>query len=396
MPFNLFVVLFFVGGWTAGRIAARTGLPSILGMVVYGLGLRFFAYDAIPDLLHDLDPFLKSLALIVILLRAGLGIRKETLMKVGRAALPMAVIPCLAEALVLTFGYHHLFGFPMQVSALGAFMLSAVSPAVVVPSMLDLRERGLGKRNEVPTIVLAGASVDDVVAITFFSLFLMLATGEGASSAADTLGLVLEIPLSIIGGIAGGIILGFALAAWFKRHHERIRATEKTLLLLMVAIVLVEIGHVLHLAALLGVMTVGFILLERAEPVAHELAEKLGKVWVIAEIVLFVLIGLAADMSTAIEAGAKGLLLIFLGLFARSIGVMLATAFDRRLRLKERIFCLLAYLPKATVQAALGAVPLAAGVSGGEVLLSVAVLSIVVTAPLGLILVRIFGPKLLS
>ncbi len=396
MPFNLFVVLFFVGGWTAGRIAARTGLPSILGMVVYGLGLRFFAYDAIPDLLHDLDPFLKSLALIVILLRAGLGIRKETLMKVGRAALPMAVIPCLAEALVLTFGYHHLFGFPMQVSALGAFMLSAVSPAVVVPSMLDLRERGLGKRNEVPTIVLAGASVDDVVAITFFSLFLMLATGEGASSAADTLGLVLEIPLSIIGGIAGGIILGFALAAWFKRHHERIRATEKTLLLLMVAIVLVEIGHVLHLAALLGVMTVGFILLERAEPVAHELAEKLGKVWVIAEIVLFVLIGLAADMSTAIEAGAKGLFLIFLGLFARSIGVMLATAFDRRLRLKERIFCLLAYLPKATVQAALGAVPLAAGVSGGEVLLSVAVLSIVVTAPLGLILVRIFGPKLLS
>jgi len=396
VPFNLFVVLFFVGGWTAGRIAARTGLPSILGMVVYGLGLRFFAYDAIPDLLHDLDPFLKSLALIVILLRAGLGIRKETLMKVGRAALPMAVIPCLAEALVLTFGYHHLFGFPMQVSALGAFMLSAVSPAVVVPSMLDLRERGLGKRNEVPTIVLAGASVDDVVAITFFSLFLMLATGEGASSAADTLGLVLEIPLSIIGGIAGGIILGFALAAWFKRHHERIRATEKTLLLLMVAIVLVEIGHVLHLAALLGVMTVGFILLERAEPVAHELAEKLGKVWVIAEIVLFVLIGLAADMSTAIEAGAKGLLLIFLGLFARSIGVMLATAFDRRLRLKERIFCLLAYLPKATVQAALGAVPLAAGVSGGEVLLSVAVLSIVVTAPLGLILVRIFGPKLLS
>jgi solute carrier family 9B (sodium/hydrogen exchanger), member 1/2 len=396
VPFNLFVVLFFVGGWTAGRITARIGLPSILGMVLYGIGLRFFAYDAVPALLHDLDPFLKSLALIVILLRAGLGIRKETLMKVGRAALPMAVIPCLAEAAVLTLGYRYIFGLPMLVSALGAFMLAAVSPAVVVPSMLDLKERGFGRKNEVPTIVLAGASVDDVVAITFFSLFLMLLTGGTSTSAADTIGLVLEIPLSIFGGILGGIVVGFALAAWFKHHFERIRATEKTLLLLMVAIVLVQIGDSLHLAALLGVMTVGFILLERAEPVAHELAAKLGKVWVIAEIVLFVLIGLAADLPTAFDAGGRGLLLIACGLIARSFGVIIATAFEMRLTPGERIFCLLAYLPKATVQAALGSVPLASGIPGGEVLLSVAVLSIVVTAPLGLVLVRHFGPKLLS
>ncbi len=397
----MFVVVFFVGGWGAGRLAAKAALPSIFGMVLFGIGIAFFLPQQIPPLLTDLDPFLKSLALVVILLRAGLGIRRSTLIKVGRAAIPMAFIPCLTEAAVLTAAYHLLFGLPLITSALGAFMLSAVSPAVVVPSMLELKERGLGEKNEVPTIVLAGASVDDVVAITFFSLFLMLAGkgtgGEAASLSALEAGKeLLFIPLSIISGIALGIAAGLLLSAWFNRHHERIRATEKTLLLLMLAIVLVEVGNVFHLAALLGVMTVGFILLEKAETVAHELAAKLAKVWVIAEIVLFVLIGMAVDIPTALGAGGRGLLLIAAGLLARSVGVWISTAFEKRLNRKERLFCLFAYLPKATVQAALGAVPLSLGIAGGEVLLSVAVLSIVVTAPLGLILIRTFGARLLA
>ncbi len=399
MPFNLFIVLFFVGGWAAGKLLSRLSLPSILGMVLFGIALSFFIPGYIPPLIAELSPFLKSLALVVILLRAGLGISKSTLMKVGRAAVPMAFIPCLAEAAVLTAAYHYLFNLPVLVSAVGAFMLAAVSPAVVVPSMLELKERGLGRKNEVPTIVLAGASVDDVVAITFFSLFLMLAGGQGAGEALSAMEMV-KIPLSItgsiIGGVVAGVIIGFAVSRWFRRHHEKIRATEKTLLLMMVAIILVEVGNMLHLAALLGVMTVGFILLETAEPVAHELAQKLSKVWVIAEIVLFVLIGMAVYVPTALEAGARGLLLIFTGLLARSAGVWFSTSFEKRLNKKERLFCLFAYLPKATVQAALGSVPLAMGIAGGDILLSVAVLSIVVTAPLGLLLIRNLGPKLLG
>ncbi|MFO7730115.1 MAG: cation:proton antiporter [Spirochaetia bacterium] len=394
MPFNLFIVLFFVGGWAAGRLFSKLGLPSILGMVLFGLTLRFFIPGFIPELIFELDPFLKSLALVVILLRAGLGIYKSTLIKVGRAAIPMAFLPCLLEAGVLTVVYHALFSLPWITSALGAFMLAAVSPAVVVPSMLDFKEQGLGRRNEVPTIILAGASVDDVTAITFFSFFLMLSTGDiGLAGAGTTF---LFIPLSVAGGVAGGLVAGLILAGWFRRHHERIRATEKTLLLLMIAVVLVEIGNALHLAALLTVMTLGFVLLERAENVAHELAAKLSKVWVIAEIVLFVLIGMAVDIPVALEAGPRGIVLILIGLSARSIGVWISTSFEKKLTWRERVFCMCAYLPKATVQAALGTVPLAAGVAGGEVLLSIAVLSILLTAPLGLILIRTLGPRLLA
>ena len=399
MQFNLFIVLFFVGGWAAGKIMSRISLPSILGMVLFGIAVSFFIPGYIPPLIEELGPFLKSLALVVILLRAGLGISKSTLIKVGRAAIPMAFIPCLAEAAVLTVAYHYLFNLPVLVSAVGAFMLAAVSPAVVVPSMLELKDRGLGKQNEVPTIILAGASVDDVVAITFFSLFLMLVTGNHVAvtpSALDMAKIPLSIIGSIIGGIAAGLITGVIISRWFRKHHEKIRATEKTLLLMMTAIILVEVGNMLHLAALLGVMTVGFILLETSETVAHELAGKLAKVWVIAEIVLFVLIGMAVDVPTALSAGARGLMLIASGLAARSAGVWMSTSFEKRLNRKERLFCLFAYLPKATVQAALGAVPLAAGVAGGEILLSVAVLSIVVTAPLGLLLIRNLGPKLLG
>jgi NhaP-type Na+/H+ or K+/H+ antiporter len=201
MPFNMFIVVFFVGGWGAGRLAAKAALPSIFGMVLFGIGIAFFLPQQIPPLLQDLDPFLKSLALVVILLRAGLGIRRSTLIKVGRAAIPMAFIPCLTEAAVLTAAYHLLFGLPLITAALGAFMLSAVSPAVVVPSMLELKERGLGKKNEVPTIVLAGASVDDVVAITFFSLFLMLAgKDKGTGGEAASLSALEAAASPLIGG----------------------------------------------------------------------------------------------------------------------------------------------------------------------------------------------------
>lgn len=404
MPFNLFLVLFIAGGWLAGRLSGRAGLPSILGMVLFGILLGLLPDGTVPPLIGELSPFLKSLALVVILLRAGLGISKSTLMRVGPTALLLAVVPCLFEASVVILAYHYLFSLPWITSAVGAFIIAAVSPAVVVPSMLALKEEGHGKVNEVPTLILAGASVDDVVAITFFSLFLMMAIPgggvEGVAASRTLIGSggwwsILSIPLSIPGGVILGLVAGYLLSRWFLHHYGRIRATEKALLLLAAALLLVEIGDHLHLAALLGVMTLGFVLLEQAEPVAHELSSKLAKVWVPSEIILFVLIGMAVEVPVALAAGPKGLLLIAAGLGARSLGVLLSTAFDRRLSRGERLFCVIAYLPKATVQAALGAVPLGFAVPGGEILLSVSVLAILVTAPVGLLLIRRLGPRLL-
>jgi NhaP-type Na+/H+ or K+/H+ antiporter len=281
-------------------------------------------------------------------------------------------------------------------------MLAAVSPAVVVPSMLELKQRGFGSRNGVVTIVLAGASVDDVVAITLFTLFLGFAlpgagggvSGIGAAGAGAVFEALAVIPLSIIGGLGVGLMIGWGLSWYFARHHERIRATEKTLVLLSVAILLVQVGEWIHIGTLLGVMTMGFVLLERNERAAHELAAKLGKIWVFAQIILFVLIGMSVDPILALQAGPKALALLAGGLLFRSAGVLLSTM-GSPLSWGERFFCVIAYLPKATVQAALGGVALARGVPEGGVILAIAVLSIIVTAPIGLLGIRSAAPRLL-
>lgn len=394
---NVLIVAILLGGLAAGRLAEWVRLPSVLGMTLFGVALGLGAAGSVPAWFSELDPFLKSFALIVILLRAGLGISRASLNRAGRAALLMAFVPAIAEGLVLTAGFHLVMGFPWATAGLTAFMIAAVSPAVVVPSMLDLRERGLGARSGVVTLILAGASVDDVVAITIFTLFLGIAvggTGSGTTSALIARG-VAEVPLSIALGIASGVIIGLALSAFFRRHHERIRATEKAIILVGIAVLLVDVGATIHIAALLGVMTVGFVLLERNERVAHELALKLSKVWVFAQIILFVLIGMAVDPGVAVAAGPRALALIALGLVGRSLGVLLSligSHFTRR----ERLFCVVAYLPKATVQAALGGVALARGVPEGETILAIAVLAIITTAPLGLIGIRYAAPRLLS
>lgn len=393
MEIDLFLVIFFVGGWLFGRLFSLLRLPMIMGMVVFGLLLNAFLPWPAPALLTDLGPFLKSFALIVILLRAGLGIRARTLARVGRSALLMSFVPCLFEAGALTVAMQLIYGFNWSAAALCAFMLAAVSPAVVVPSMLELKERNPAGDNRVPTLILAGASVDDVLAITLFSLFLALA---GGTSEVPPGRLVAALPLLVIGGIGAGLAVGVFLARGFTRGYRAIRATEKTLLVLMAGLLLVRVGDYLHIAAFLSVVTVGFVLMEKAGHVARELALKLSKIWVFAEIVLFVMIGMALEPRLALEVGLRGIAVITLGLFFRSLGVLVATAFDRGLSCRERLFCVIAYLPKATVQAALGGIPLAAGIAGGETMLALAVLSILLTAPLGLILIRRFGPVLLG
>ena len=384
--------LFFavlLGGWLAGKLTTMVRLPAVLGMVLTGIAIGCFFGDQLPASLGESSTFLKSLALIIILLKAGLGISRGTLQKAGLAAILMTFIPCLAEGAALTLTIHYLFGFDYTVAGLTAFMLAAVSPAVVVPSMLELKMQGYGRKNAVPTVILAGASVDDVFAITFFSVCLGLAT-SGGSSITDAL---LSIPVSIVAGLIPGVIAGFVLAWLFNRFP--FGACEKILILLVLAVAMVEVGHHFQIAALLGVMATGFILLERAEVSAIALGEQLGKLWFFAQIILFVLIGLSVNTEVALDAGFTGLLTIIIGLVFRSLGVLLATQFSS-LSFRERLFCVIGYLPKATVQAALGGVALSAGLPEGEQILALAVMAIIFTAPLGLIGINLFSHRLLS
>lgn len=391
MSINAAMIILLLGGWIFSRIFSQIRFPAILGMVIFGiLGSLFFA-EKMPPLLWEIAPSLKSFALIVILLRAGLGISRQIIGKAGRTALLMAFIPCLMEGFALMPALRFAFDFTWIQAGLAAFMLAAVSPAVIVPSMLDLIDKGYGKKKAVPSIVLGGASLDDVLAITLFSAFLIwMQEGKGA-----TVGTLLSLPVSVLGGIALGLVCGFLLIQFFKRYHEKIRATEKTLLLLTLGMLLVEVGDRLHIASLLCVMTAAFIILLKSENIAHELSHKFARIWVFAEILLFVLIGLSLDVSVALHAGAKGLLVIFWGLSFRMLGVFLATigsGLDRR----ERLFCAAAYIPKATVQAALGGVALSLGLPGGEEILALAVIAIVITAPLGLFAIRWLGPRWLK
>ncbi len=392
MSIPMIIILILFGGWSFGRIFSKVGLPSVLGMIIWGICIGYFLKGYLPPTLLALEPFLKSFALIVILLRAGLSLNKQTLKRAGKTALLMSIVPCLIEGAILSVAFHYIFHFGWSVAMMTGFMLSAVSPAVIVPSMLHLKNNGFGKKNEVPTIILAGASADNIFAITFFSIFLSIATTGGVFSIYRTL---LSIPISLLIGIIPGILVGILLVWFFRKNHVHLRATEKTLILLMSSIFLVQIGNLLHSAALLGIMTIGFILLEKEEEIAHELAGKLDKIWVFAEIILFVLIGISVDPQTALRAGFLGLIVISLGLIFRMIGVLIATNWSN-LTKEEKIFCMISYTPKATVQAALGGVALAYGLAEGDVILAIAVLSILFTTPLGVIGINYSAKHLLT
>lgn len=391
MTINAVAVIILLGGWVFSRIFEKLRLPGILGMVVFGVICSVSIKSYVPLVLWEIAPFVKTLALIMILLRAGLGISRASLRKAGKTAVFMTFVPCVFEGVALTFVFHWLFDFNWAVAGLTAFMLSAVSPAVIVPNMLDLKQRGYGNANAVPTVVLAGASVENVFAITIFSALMVMATSKQINIVES----LIAIPISIVAGILSGAVLGYMLIIWLEKKYHSIRATEKTLLLLVSAIFLAELGNLVHFAGLLGVMTVGYVVLQYSEKVAHEIAAKLGKIWVFAEIILFVLIGFSVDVQVAAGAGLKGLLAISVGLIFRSAGVMVATAYSQ-LSMKERLFCVIAYIPKATVQAALGSVALSNGVAEGQVILAIAVLSILFTAPLGLFGIRFSSHRLLN
>lgn len=390
MAMSLAIIIIL--GLLSNKLFEKLKLPGLLGMIILGVLLGPYGTNIISEDILRISPDLRKIALIIILLRAGLGIKKDTLNKVGVPAIKMSCIPGIFEGLSIMFIASYILGISKIEAGMLGFIIAAVSPAVVVPPMLNFISRGKGEKKGIPTIILAGASIDDVFAITIFSTFLGLYGGKNVNIAMKLLG----IPISILIGIAIGATVGIILTAIFKKY--RMRDTKKTLTLIAAAILLVGVEDILKtivpIASLLGVMTIGFVLLERNSKVANKMSIKLNKVWVIAEILLFVLVGAQVNIHVAVTSGVLGLIIITLGLVARSLGV-LASLIGTNLNLKERLFCVISYIPKATVQAAMGAVPLAAGVKSGEVILAIAVLSIIVTAPLGAIGIKIAGEKLL-
>ena len=391
MTTSLAIILIF--GLAANAIFKKIGLPGLLGMLLLGIVLGPYVLNWLDSDLLRISGDLRKIALIIILLRAGLGISKTQLAKVGATAIKMSCIPGILEGLTIAFVSMWLFDFSFIEGGILGFTLAAVSPAVIVPLMLKYQDMGLGKNKGVPTLILASASIDDVIAITIFTTFIGLYGGSKINVGME----LLNIPISIILGIILGVIFGLILVKLFKNFH--IRDTRKVMIILGIAILITVIESALknklEIAGLLGVMAIGFIILEKRPVVANRLSLKFDKLWVFAELILFVLVGSQVNIQVAIQAGMKGLLIIFIGLCARSIGVLISTI-GTKLNFKERLFCIIAYIPKATVQAAIGAIPLGLGLPSGEIILAIAVLSILVTAPLGSIAINGTAEKLLT
>jgi NhaP-type Na+/H+ or K+/H+ antiporter len=387
----IIVILALLANWCCEQVK----IPGLLGMIL--IGILFGPYgvphcNLISPLISEMSAELRTGALIIILIRAGLGLDRKTLNKVGIPALKMSCIPCLVEGTTVTLIAHFLLKLGWASAGMLGFIIAAVSPAVVVPQMLDIKTKGYGKEREVPTLILAGASIDDVFAITIFGIFLAAGMGEAINIATQ----FIMVPLGIIAGILIGLLAGYLLVKFFAKFA--MRDTKKMLLFLVVAILLHALDNfknIFPIAVLLGVMAMGFMLLELDSKRAHNLAKKFNKLWLFAEILLFVLIGAQVNIKVAFDAGLWGIIIIAGGLCARSLGVWLALL-RSKLNGNEKLFCIFSYIPKATVQAAIGAIPLSMGVKGGELILAIAVLSIIITAPLGASLIRSTHTRLLE
>lgn len=377
--------LILVLGLLAGELSRRIGLPRIVGMLLLGVVLGPCALNWLDAQTLAVSAELRRMALVIILLRAGLTLDLGDLRRVGRPAVLMAFLPAVFEIAACVLLAPVIFGITRAEAAVLGAVLGAVSPAVVVPRMVALIEQRRGTAQGVPQLILAGASLDDVFVIVLFSSFAAMAQGASASAAR-----LLEIPVSVVLGIAVGAACGWALAALLRAMERRGRAPgqgERAVLVLGMAFLLMALEGwlkgIVPLSGLLAVMSMAAALrLAGGKDAAGTLSAQYGQVWVAAEALLFVLVGAAVDVRYTLLAGPGAVLLIVLALAVRSAGVWLSTA-GAGLRRRERAFCVLSYLPKATVQAAIGGVPLAMGLPCGELVLSVAVLSILITAPLG-------------
>ena len=388
----LSISLILILGMFMGWICQKIKLPSLLGMLITGIVLGPYVLNLLDDSILGISAELRKIALIIILTRAGLGLDLSGLKKIGRPAVLMCFVPASFELIGMILLAPKLMGLTVLEAAIMGAVLAAVSPAVVVPRMVKLMDEGYGVNEGIPQLILAGASVDDVYVIVLFSTFVGMMQGEGASILK-----FVNIPVSIFWGIAIGLLLGVLLAYFFKKVH--IRDTSKVLIILSISFLLVvmedKLTTAITFSSLIAVMFIGIGLQKKREAVAERLSVKYGKLWVAAEVFLFVLVGATVNIEYLGKVGAKAFVVIIGALIFRMFGVfvcLLGTGLKR----KERLFAMVAYTPKATVQAAIGGIPLALGFACGDTVLTMAVLAIVLTAPLGAFAIDLSYKKLLN
>lgn len=375
----------FLVGLAMGAICQKLKLPRIIGMLATGIVLGPYVLDLLDPSILSISSDLRKMALIIILLKAGLSLNLEDLKKVGRPAIMMAFVPATFELIGYLVFAPLILGITRVEAAVMGSVLAAVSPAVVVPRMVQLMENKYGTEKAIPQMIMAGASCDDIFVIVLFTTFLSMAQGGSADIKAFA-----NIPISIILGIILGAIVGYLLYLFFetayaKKHY--VRNSMKIIIVLGFSFLLIAIEGGLEgkiaMSGLLAVVSMACVLKMKCTSfVSKRLSEKFGKLWFAAEVILFVLVGAAVDIRYTLDAGLAAVAMIFAALIFRSFGVWLCTV-KTSLTLKERAFCVIAYLPKATVQAAIGSVPFAAGLPCGKIVLSVAVMAIIITAPLG-------------
>lgn len=369
----------FLLGLSLGYIFNKLRLPALLGMLLTGIILGPYVLNLLSPSLLAVSVELRQIALVIILMRAGLALNLNDLKKVGRPAVLMCFVPAIFEIAGIVLLAPRLLGISVVEAAVMGTVVAAVSPAIIVPKMLYLMENRIGTKKSIPQLIMAGGAVDDVFVIVLFTAFTTLAMGGEVSPVS-----FVQIPVAIVTGLILGILIGYLLTLFFKKFH--MRDTIKLLIFLSFAFLFLSIEHWLSgwvpVSGLLAVMAMGATVLKSYEVLAKRISIKFSKLWVGAEILLFVLVGATVDIKFAVSAGAMTVVLVLLGLLFRMLGVFVSMT-KTQLNLKERLFCMVAYLPKATVQAAIGSLPLAMGLACGNIVLTVAVLAILITAPLG-------------
>lgn len=381
------LALVFLLGLAAAALCNRIGLPRIIGMLLAGILIGPYVLNWLDDSILSISSELRQMALVIILLKAGLSLDLSDLKRVGRPAVMMSCVPASCEILAFFLLAPHILGINRIEAAVMGAVLGAVSPAVVVPRMVQLMEEKRGTGQGIPQMILAGASCDDIYVIVLFSTFVGMAQG-GSANMMDFVNIPVSIALGVALGAAVGLLLHLFLETAY-RHGCYVRNSTKVILILGLSFLLMAVETwlkgIVSVSGLLAVMSMACVLkIKSPEKVTKRLSAKFGKLWIAAEAILFVLVGAAVDIRCAVQAGAAAVLMIALALVFRAVGVsicMLGTGLNR----KERLFCVIAYLPKATVQAAIGSVPLSMGLPCGQLVLSVAVLAILITAPLGAI-----------
>ena len=386
------LALIFLVGLLMGGVFNKLKLPSLLGMIITGMILSPYALNLLDPSIMGISADLRQVVLVVILTRAGLSLNIEDLKKVGRPAVLMCFVPACFEIVGVMLIAVPLLGVSVTEAAIMGSVLAAVSPAVVVPRMLKIMEEGYGVKKSIPQLILAGASVDDVFVIVLFTAFTSIETGGQVSPMS-----FVQIPVSIILGVALGLICGLALICFFKKFH--MRDSVKILIFLSISFLLIELQNALEgivpISGLLAIMSMGVALYKWYNVLAVRLSSKYNKLWVAAEILLFVLVGAAVDLNYVAAAGLLSLCVVVFAMIFRMAGVfccLLKTKLDK----KERGFCMVAYTPKATVQAAIGGIPLSMGLACGNQVLALAVIAILITAPFGAICIDKLYKKLLE